>query len=634
MEKRKRGKKTVKVGADGVARRAMWYEEWAEGEELRRTSTVIDPSIPRIERLHQAAYEFKHGRPLHSNQELSQLWDRFRLYIGLISGMQPPASRKKNAQMRDALAAMAEPPADDEDDEEEDEMPNARPPKEANVVVANDEGAPRAVPPSQPKPGVTEEQRQQRREYYREVRDTKMDRFLNDPETAVKIFLSGYFRDRGMSFSEKFCRDGPYLVAFFLNFLLRNRVFPESEKDLRKAVAVTEQAKKELLHSFVISRAIPDDFSRGCEILFGTMTTANIWQNVAPADEEGEKDEDERDAKRQKVDGTQAEAAVLQQAAGTDEIEIVTPDTMMAMEQDAVADANLNGQQDASDSSEAGAAAWGSASADSGAGNSWGWGQADAAAVPDRTWGEANAEWGAPEDHSMWDATPKSNPLNELFGPTALPLTHTTGVIERSTRRVKAIIPPSPQKNQKGKKSKSGAATSGPDPEAVERDLEARLTQVVLIPWHEWDVYDKADVTKPQILADSRGPVVRDENEPAPAPSADGTPAPVPHNPFKNEITLLVEPSAAEKLLIGVGLEATWIQLARADPSVPMVVDEESIRNPYVRRNKKHVGAPGEPAAPTRYWYMESMLSVFPSFHTEMVPLPTTEDVFGPEAAQ
>lgn len=113
--------------------------------------------------------------------------------------MQPPATRKKNSAMRDAFAAMAEAPGDDDDDDDE-EMPATRPPKEASVLVSNDEDAPRPpLPPSQPKPGVTEEQKQQRREYYREVRDQKMDRFLNDPEKAVKIFLSGYYRDRGLS---------------------------------------------------------------------------------------------------------------------------------------------------------------------------------------------------------------------------------------------------------------------------------------------------------------------------------------------------------------------------------------------------------------------------------------------------
>ncbi|KAI0775885.1 hypothetical protein BD413DRAFT_602425 [Trametes elegans] len=608
MERRKR--KKTKVNENGTVRAMLWYEDWAEGEELRRTASIVDPALPRIERLSQAAYDFKQGRPLHTNQDLSHLWDRWRLYIGLISGLQPPASRKKNAAMRDALAALAEAPADSDDDEE-DEMPNARPPKEANVVVINDEGHTGPSTAKQPAPGprsgFSEQQRQQRREYYREVRDTKMDRFLNDPETAVKIFLSGYYRDRGMIFSEKFCRDGPILISFFLNFLIRNRVFPESEKDLRKAVAVTGLAKKELPHSFVISRFVPDAFSRGCEFIFGTMTHARVWQNVSWGS-----DEDEPDTKRQKTDDEvkPAEAAVLQEAAGHHDIEVITADTIQAMEQDAkeiIADANAqNSVQDGDDNG-----GWGSIPPD-----------ATAAGVP--SWGDLNAEWSTPADPDLWNNAPQTNTLLELLGPTALPLTHTTGVIERSTRRVKAVhLPAAPGK--KGKKSK--AERGAPDPEAVERELAARFAQVVLVPWHEWDVYDKADVTRPRILEDSRGTVVEDENAEATA-VPEGAAVPAPHNPFKDEITLLVEPAAGEKLTVGVGLEATWIQLARVDPSVPVEVDMEALLNPYAAKNKPK-GGPGEPVAPTKFWYMEQMLSVLPSFHTEMVPLPTTEDVFG-----
>ena len=76
-------------------------------------------------------------------------------------------------------------------------------------------------------------------------------------------------------------------------------------------------------------------------------------------------------------------------------------------------------------------------------------------------------------------------------------------------------------------------------------------------------------------------------------------------------------------------VEATWIQLARADPSVPMEADE-ALSNPFAPRKRE--GGPGEPLAPTKYWYMEEVLAVLPSFHTEMVPLPTTEDVFGTDA--
>ncbi|KAI9064890.1 hypothetical protein FKP32DRAFT_1591102 [Trametes sanguinea] len=598
MEKRKR-KKATKVGADGVVRRAMWYEEWAEGEQLRRTAGVIDPHAYGAD---------------HCELCLSQLWDRWRLYIGLISGMQPPATRKKNSQIRDALAAMAE-AGDDDDDEEEEEMPATRPPKTADVVVTNEEQAPaNSVPATQTqtsKPFFTEEQRQQRREYFREVRDTRSDRFLNDPEQAVKIFLSGYYRDRGMIFSEKYCRDGPILLNFFLNFLLRNRVFPESEKDLRKAVAVTELAQKELPHSFVVSRAVPDDFSQGCELLFGTKTHSNVWQDV---DQGTSGDEGEPDAKRQKVDGPIA-PTVLQEAAGFDKIEVITPDTMEAMEQDARqvhADANLNGEEDPSEMT------WGTEPAPA---------PIDASAS---SWGDMNAAWSAPEDPDVWDTTPKSNPLGGFLGATALPLTHTTGVVERSTRRIKAIIPPPPHAAVVGKKKARRATTQvgdGPDAAAVERDLEERLAQVVLIPWHEWDLYDKADVTKPRILPGSRGPVIKEEDEVA--ETVEG--APKPHNPFKDEITLLVEPAAAEKLLLGIGIDATWIQLARTDPSTFLKTDGDAPQNAQGATDK-HANATGEPIAPTKYWYMEQTLAVLPSFHTEMVPLPTTEDVFGSEA--
>ncbi|KAI0638537.1 hypothetical protein C8Q77DRAFT_439030 [Trametes polyzona] len=579
----------------------------------------VHRSLPRIDRLHQTAYDFKHGRPLAQNQDVSHLWDRWRLYIGLISGLQNPVSRKKKAAIRDALSAMAEAPADDDDDEE-DEMPNARPPKEANVVVTNDEDVPaQQLPPGQPKPGVTEEQRQQRREYYREVRDTKMDRFLNDPETAVKIFLSGYYRDRGMSFSERFCRDGPILIQFFLNFLIRNRVLPESEKDLRKAVAVTEQAKLELPQSFVISRAIPDDFSEGCEILYGTMTHNNAWQTRR--DEEGaESAESEPDAKRQKME-TSAETAVLQEAAGSEEIEVVTPDGVRAMEQDA-----KNVSVDVNREQAAGPAwTWGDDATDGNAAATAS-GEGNAAS---QSWGDMNAEWGAPDDPTIWDPTPKTNPLTALLGPTRLPLTHTTGVIERSTRRVKSVTLPAKAAPPLGKKR----GTPGDAAEAVERDLEARFAQVALIPWHEWDTYDKADVTKPRILPDSRGPVVEDQTPPASdsAPAVDAqqnVPGWPPHNPFEDEITLLVEPSTAATLLLGTGIEATWVQLARVDPNVPFEADDtETVYG--ARKTRK--GGPGEPVAPSKFWYMEQVLSVLPSFHTEMVPLPTTEEVFGPE---
>ena len=105
--------------------------------------------------------------------------------------------RKKNTASH-AMAAQQAGTDDDGDDEELDEIPNARLPKEATITVAQSEEIP--VAPSGPAAGGpvrTEEERQHRREYFREVRDTKMDRFLNDPENVVKVFFSNYASDRG-----------------------------------------------------------------------------------------------------------------------------------------------------------------------------------------------------------------------------------------------------------------------------------------------------------------------------------------------------------------------------------------------------------------------------------------------------
>ena len=115
--------------------------------------------------------------------------------------MQPPIVRKKNAAMHNLMTAAAQ---DDDGDDELDEMPNMTPPK--SLPVDADAGQ-KAAPPQGLMPGLipppgeplNEEQRQLLREYRREVRDTRVDRFLNDPEGTIKIFFSGYYRDRSMA---------------------------------------------------------------------------------------------------------------------------------------------------------------------------------------------------------------------------------------------------------------------------------------------------------------------------------------------------------------------------------------------------------------------------------------------------
>ncbi|TFK92856.1 hypothetical protein K466DRAFT_479718 [Polyporus arcularius HHB13444] len=593
MEKRKR-KNKKKVAPNGSTIRLAWYDEWEESESSRRLSAPIDPSLPRVERLHIATHEFKSGRPLHQNQDLQNIWNNFRVFIGLISSIQPPAVRKMNAAMNHAMAQQQE----QNDEEEEEEMPNAGLPKERTILVG-DEQSPRNAPNPLPPTSMTEEDRQMKREYYREVRNEKSDRFLNDAEQCIRIFLSGYFRDRGLMFSEKFCRDAPILLDFFLKFLIRNRIFPEMEKSIKKAIAITELAKKELPHTFVLSKAIPDGFSQGCKLLYGSMERAHVWSTEVAAEDASESSEPE--AKRQKL---QEETEVLRAAAGTEEIELVTPDIMEGMEQD-MKDLTAKGVDGE---------------------------EANLDEEPAPAWGDPAAnDWGAPEPAESWGVGPTESPFSKYLGPTALPLTHTTGVIEQSTRRIKSVTMPSPKATQhkKKKSGKAGESASLHDPEAVERELDATFAKMTLVPWPDWDTYEKADIVKPKLLPDSRGAAVTDDCE-----GAEVTAGPGPtHNPFKDEITVYVEPSTADKLIVGMGICATWVQLARVDPTVPIELDPRLFNNLWPYGIEKEPGGPGVPVALTNIWYMEGILAVHPSFFKDMIPLPTTADVFGEEPA-
>ena len=146
-------------------------------------------------------------------QVLTRFPSQFRIFIGLMSPGPSPADRRKTAALRNLAAAQAAAGGGDSEDDEEFDMPNLRPPsRPAAATTATNQGdgdgegggegdpataATRPLPP--PGTPMTAEQRDKLREYRREVRETRTDRFLNNPEETISIFFSGYYRDRGMS---------------------------------------------------------------------------------------------------------------------------------------------------------------------------------------------------------------------------------------------------------------------------------------------------------------------------------------------------------------------------------------------------------------------------------------------------
>jgi len=147
--------------------------------------------------------------------------------------------------------------------------------------------------------------------------------------------------------------------------------------------------------------------------------------------------------------------------------------------------------------------------------------------------------------------------LLPLLGPTSLPLTHTTGIVEQSTRRIVRVDPPRPSRL---------LALNAPAAEAVEEDLGCRFARLVLAPWERLDrrTYEAgSDVLPPTVLSTSRGEVEMEEE----SGSESGESAVVilvkAHRPWKDEIVVLVDPKLTDILIAGMGIGAIWVEIVR-----------------------------------------------------------------------
>lgn len=216
-------------------------------------------------------------------------------------------------------------------------------------------------------------------------------------------------------------------------------------------------------------------------------------------------------------------------------------------------------------------------------GGSWGKGEG---------WGDGSKvdpsnEWSNTElQQLVWESDDKVQPLFEFLGPTVFPLTHAPGIVERSMRRVKSITPPAVNP-PKAPPNPEG----GPNPVAVEIDLDRNFSKIVLAPMPDWDNGDAPVYSSPTILKSSCGAVVRPE--PAAEPSGSDSHS-KPHDPLKDDITLLIESKQANLLRVGMGVGGTFVQL---------------VRQPSDKPTKKKKGK----KIPV-YWYLEDAAFITVSF--------------------
>jgi hypothetical protein len=376
-------------------------------------------------------------------------------------------------------------------------------------------------------------------------------------------------------------------LTFFLRFLLRNKVFSDStsERGLRSALEIAKLAMTELPLTSKMAKAMPDSFSGGCKECWGSRVNGYKTLSVVDATRDGN-DEVERDAKRQRLEATdagwgqdvnqdaksKADAEAFEAELRAANVEVISRGDSINLVKEVISD-NMN----ADDSG------WGlhTAAADApGWGNEWATGTNDDNVLAPDAW------------LSAWQSPVQS--LMPLLGPTALPLTHTTGIIESSMRRILSVTVPSDGTTE---------APSGPaeGADAIESGLKEQFARVVLAPWMGWEGENEEGYSEPTILAGSQGPVVGQEDQGAGAPA--GRKA---HDPRKDEITVLFDPSVVPTLSVGMGIGAVWVQIVR----------QETAGVPTAAGKSKKSRAKAKKRTLETFWYMEELSMTFPSYYT------------------
>ncbi|KAJ7056331.1 hypothetical protein C8F01DRAFT_1257598 [Mycena amicta] len=129
----------------------------------------------------------------------------------------------------------------------------------------------------------------------------KAQRFLDDPERAVKIFLSSFMHEKGLVWEHRKLTAAPRLMRFFLRFLARTGVIPTSDESMANALKIVEQAALDLPATLTISAALPEGFAQACEHAWGRAysLTVNLDLDLEP----------ERPTKRARTEGDGVEAS-------------------------------------------------------------------------------------------------------------------------------------------------------------------------------------------------------------------------------------------------------------------------------------------------------------------------------------
>ncbi|KZT34299.1 hypothetical protein SISSUDRAFT_1065428 [Sistotremastrum suecicum HHB10207 ss-3] len=245
--KKKKAKTKAKPGEP--VKRLTWWEEWAEGEDLRKASPILASDFERFE---NAGLEFSQQNRKFT-PELQSLYDNFRLFVGLLGrATQGPMSKKKRQFHADNMAAQAE---EDDDDSDFGDDPAIAP--MAPGTAQEDYGA--VVD------GIQADS--EMRAGDEGAREKRMAAFLADPLTSMRVFLSSHYYERGLFWNPRQLVNGPHLTKFFISYLIRSKVFPSPTHTaaFQASISLIDRAMIELPATSDISCALIDSVARACQ---------------------------------------------------------------------------------------------------------------------------------------------------------------------------------------------------------------------------------------------------------------------------------------------------------------------------------------------------------------------------------
>ena len=386
-----------------------------------------------------------------------------------------------------------------------------------------------------------------------DLKEDRMSLFLDDPEKAVEVFFSTHFLLRGLFFGNASIRWTPFIVRSFLEFLLCHRVVPEIENRLKRAVETAHLAEDQLQRTKQVSLNFPDEWGSACYDLFGTMEPI-VWGieglDIPEQPNWGEihVTEIDPDLPLPKLTGVD-ETLNSHPAPNAVTTEIPTDTVVSAVDSKF---ARLNIEDDVSETAVEDTSTlpnpWKDLTENSGTIEDWANGGAP-------QWDDESNE------ETTWGAPPPRPNIFQFLGPSSFPYTHVPIRAERSDREIVAIYPP---------------VSASKYPQGSVSPFHATFSSVVLKPWDP----KKADPDIPPPV------MVRDD--------AVSVGYSTPHDPRKDNITVLVSPSATEGMVPGLGFGGIFVQVIQRSETI---------------QDKKSSKFDGR-----AWWYVEANTQVFPSF--------------------